>query len=103
GSLDDDLAPVVFAAGLESQRHPALVVRNLRSIRSEEPPGAAKSVDGVVQLRSASPCIDGVLVEVCDQPFGVAGVCSGGQDIQQITEFCLALHERVLIGARPST
>ena len=77
-TLDDDLVAAVLAAFLERPSHPALVVRNGRSVRREESERAAESIDGIVQLWRPTPEIERLLVEVCDQPVYITRVGAGG-------------------------
>ena len=94
-TLDDDLVTVVFLPGLQGQRHPALVVRQRRSVRREEPERAAEAVRGVVQLRRAPPELERVVVEERDEPVRVAGVGGGRERVQDLEQERLGLGQDV--------
>ena len=92
-TLDDDLVTVVFLPGLQGQRHPALVVRQRRSVRREEPERAAEAVRGVVQLRRAPPELERVVVEERDEPVRVAGVGARRERLEEAVKLRMASRE----------
>ena len=93
GPLDDDLVAVVLAVRRERLRHPALVVSDRLAVGREQLEGAAEAVDRVVQLRASPPELRRVLVEVGDEPVGVARVGARGQFFEQLPELGLSLDE----------
>jgi hypothetical protein len=89
--LNDDLFSIKVAARLERQGHPALVMRDGRSVRRKKLERTAKPIHGVVEFRCPTPDFFGKGIEVRDQALGVARVRAGGQVLQKASELYLAL------------
>jgi hypothetical protein len=90
GTLDDDIRVAIFAAFTQAPRHPAVVVRNRPAIRGEQVKGAAVAVGGIAQLGFAAPRRDGALIEIRDQPIGVARIRRGRKDCQHAAKVDVA-------------
>jgi hypothetical protein len=70
-------------------------VGNRCAVGGEELERATEAVDRVVQLRRASPKTFRVLVEVGDEPVGIAGISTRGQLLEKTAEFEFAFADQV--------
>ena len=73
-TFDDDFAFVVSLLLAERQSHPALGMREGRTIRRKHFVGTAEVVRWVIQLGFTAPCRGRPLIEVCNETVGVACV-----------------------------
>ncbi len=92
GPLGDDLLSSNQLAGLECNRHRALVVRQRRSVGPKQLPRHAPTI--AAELGCASRYFDCRVIEVREASFGIGGVDGRGKRVDHLAKSALALAQR---------